>query len=77
MYQSAMIISQITTVQNMINIMNERDLIEVNPTELRKISQIDISERRPYLSYKTLVYNRFLYTNLFATGSYRSVFLCL
>ena len=37
MYQQAMIISQITAVQNVIKIMNERDLIEVNQTELRKI----------------------------------------
>ena len=58
MYQSAMIISQITAVQNVIKIMNERDLIQVNQTELRKISHIDISERRPYLSYKMLVYKR-------------------
>ena len=58
MYQSAMIISQITAVQNVIEIMNERDLIKVNQTELRKISHIDILERRPYLSYKMLVYKR-------------------
>ena len=37
MYQSAMIISQITAVQNGIKIMNERDHIGVNQTELRKI----------------------------------------
>ncbi len=37
MYQSAMIISQITAVHNVIKIMNERDHIEVNQTELRKI----------------------------------------
>ena len=58
MYQSAMIISQITAVQNVIIIMNERDHIEVNHTELRKIWQIDISERRPYLSFKMVVYKQ-------------------
>ena len=36
MYQQAMIISQITAVQNVIKIMNERDHIEVNQTKLKK-----------------------------------------
>ena len=58
MYQSAMMISQITAVQNAIIITNERNHIEVNHTELRKIWQIDISERRPYLSYMIVVYKR-------------------
>ncbi len=36
MIQSATIVSQITAVQNVIKIINERDHIEVNQTELRK-----------------------------------------